>query len=261
MIENKTIVVTGASSGIGLDVTKLLMKGSGNRILAVARKVEPLVGLSENVIPFSSDISTAEGVEKVFAKAEELFGKIDIFYANAGFPYFEKYDYTNWDRIESIFNTNTISPIYTYARYAKHLGGRDGHLAYTISAMGTMAMPGYALYTASKFAMHGFQEAIRLEKPENLKITCLYPVATATNFFKVANKGGREATRPFPVQKSITVAKKLVAGLEDGKDSVSPCGLFEFSKVLMGVLPPVKKFYWNIETKKFLKFVNSEKGR
>jgi len=262
MIENKNIVITGASSGIGLDVMKLLMKGKGNRILAVARKVAPIEDLGANVIPFSADVSSAEGVESIFAKAEEVFadGKVDIFYANAGFPYFEKFDYTNWDRVKKIFDTNTLSPIYTYARYLKHLNGRDGHLAYTISAMGKMAMPGYALYTASKFAMTGFQEAIRLEKPENLRITCLYPVATATNFFKVANKGGKEATRPFPVQKSTVVARKMVEGLEGGRDHISPCVLFDISKVLMGAIPSVKTFYWNMETKKFLKFINSEKG-
>lgn len=196
MIDNKTIVLTGASSGIGLEVLKLLVKGTGNRILAVARHVDNLEGFADNVIPFPCDISTQEGVDRIFAQAEELFGKIDLFYANAGFPYYEEFNYTDWDRVDAMFRTNTVSPIYTYAKYIQHLDGRPGILAYTISAIGELAMPGYAIYSSSKFALNGFQQAIRLEKPDNLQITCLYPVATDTNFFKVANPV--EFEKPFP---------------------------------------------------------------
>lgn len=259
MIENKNIVLTGASSGIGLEVLRLLMKGKGNRILAVSRRVDNIKGLP-NVIAFSCDVSSQAGVDAIFEKAEAEFGKIDIFYANAGYPYYEQYDYTDWERVKRLFDTNTLSPIYTYARYLEHLDGREGHLAYTISAMGQMAMPGYAVYGASKFAMHGFQQGIRLEKPDNLKLTCLYPVATATNFFNVA-AGGRKLDRPFPVQKPQTVAKKMIAAIESGKENVSPCGLFTFAKVLMSVVPPVRTVYWNIEKGKFRRYIDALKAK
>lgn len=252
MIDNKTIVLTGASSGIGLEVLKLLVKGTGNRILAVARHVDNLEGFADNVIPFPCDISTQEGVDRIFAQAEELFGKIDLFYANAGFPYYEEFNYTDWDRVDAMFRTNTVSPIYTYAKYIQHLDGRPGILAYTISAIGELAMPGYAIYSSSKFALNGFQQAIRLEKPDNLQITCLYPVATDTNFFKVANPV--EFEKPFPLQQPDHVARKMVEGIEKGRARVSPSGLFGLSKVLMGVAPPVRTVYWKLETAKLERF-------
>ena len=252
MIDNKTIVLTGASSGIGLEVLKLLAKGKGNRILAVARHVDNIQYFADNVTAFSCDISTQAGVDRLFEKAEELFGKIDLFYANAGFPYYEEFNYTDWDRVDAMFRTNTISPIYPYAKYIRHLNGRPGILAYTVSAIGEMAMPGYAIYSSSKFALNGFQQAIRLEKPDNLQITCLYPVATDTNFFKVAN--AVEFEKPFPVQKPSHVAKKMLEGIEAGREKVSPCGLFGFAKVLMGVVPPVRTVYWKLETAKLDRF-------
>ena len=252
MIDDKTIVLTGASSGIGFEVLKLLAQGRGNRILAVARHVDNIKYFADNVTAFACDISTQEGVDLVFSKAEELFGKIDLFYANAGFPYYEEFNYADWDRVDAMFRTNTISPIYTYAKYIRHLNGRPGILAYTVSAIGEMAMPGYAIYSSSKFALNGFQQAIRLEKPDNLQITCLYPVATDTNFFKVAN--AVEFEKPFPVQKPSTVARKMIEGIEEGKAKVSPCGLFGFAKVLMGVVPPVRTVYWNMEKAKLDRF-------
>jgi len=161
MITGKNIVLTGASSGIGLEVLKILKQGEGNRILAVARKVDNLYNMGDNVIPFACDVSSAEGVEQIFDRAEAIFGHIDLFYANAGFPYYEEFNYTDWDRVEDMFRTNTFSPIYTYSRYVKHLDGRPGILAFTVSAIGQMAMPGYAIYSASKFGLEGFQQAIR----------------------------------------------------------------------------------------------------
>ena len=255
MISGKNIVLTGASSGIGFEVLQLLIKGEGNRILAVSRNaVEVLEGISHRVIPFDMDISTKEGVDAVFEKADEVFRgkKIDIFYANAGFPYYEEFNYTDWDRVKVMFDTNTLSPIYTYAKYIKHLNGEKGILAYTVSAIGQMAMPGYAIYSSTKFALHGFQQAIRLEKPDNLQLTCLYPVATDTNFFNVANEV--EFEKPFPVQTPDVVARKMVVGIAKGKKTVSPCAMFALSKVLMGICPPIRTVYWKLETNKLERF-------
>ncbi len=255
MITNKNIVLTGASSGIGFEVLRLFAKGKGNKILAVSRHAEELLKtFADNVIPFNMDISSKEGVDAVFEKAGEVFdgAKIDIFYANAGFPYYEEFNYENWDRVKKMFDTNTLSPIYTYAKYIHHLNGRSGVLAITVSAIGQLAMPGYAIYSASKFGLQGFQQAIRLEKPKNLQITTLYPVATDTNFFRVANPV--EFEKPFPVQQPDVVARKMVEGIEAGKKFVSPNPLFAVSKVLMGVCPPVRTVYWCLENAKLERF-------
>ena len=252
MISNKKIVLTGATMGIGFEVLKLLYKDTGNEIIAVARNIDKLVGFADNVIPFKCDVSSKEGVDSIFEEAERRFGKIDIFYCNAGYSYYEEYNYTDWDRVKRLFETNTFSLMYTYTKYIEHLNGREGILAYTLSAMGQMAMPGFAVYTSSKFAMHGFQQAIRLEKPKNLQLTCLYPVATESNFFNSASK--IEIEKPFPVQKPDVVARKMIEGIEKGKESVSPSALFGLSKVIMGVLPPVRTVYWNMEKAKFERF-------
>ncbi len=254
MITHKNIVVTGASSGIGKSIMDELVAQEGNRILAACRRSEMIRGYGDNVIPFSCDLSTQEGVDALFAKAEELFDKIDIFFCNAGAPYYERFDYEDWGRVQKIFDLNTVGHIYTYSKYLHHLDGREGRLVYTISAMGEMALPGYALYAATKFAMKGFQQAIRDETPENLKISCVYPVSTKTNFFKVGG-GGIKMEPPFPVQAPEKVGKAVVKGIEKLKKHIYPCPVYLPSKVLMNAVPPVKKLYIKAQQGKLHRFV------
>ena len=254
MISHKNIVVTGASSGIGKSIMDELVAQEGNRILAACRRAEMITGYGDNVIPFSCDLSTQAGVDALFARAEELFGKIDIFFCNAGAPYYERFDYEDWDRIRRIFDLNTVGHIYTYAKYLHHLDGREGRLVYTISAMGEMALPGYALYAATKFAMKGFQQAIRDETPKNLQISCIYPVSTKTNFFNVGG-GGRKMEPPFPVQAPEAVGKAVVKGIDKLKKHIYPCPVYLPSKLLMSAIPPVKKLYVMAQQGKLRRFV------
>ena len=258
MISGKNIVLTGCNSGIGLEVLKILVKGN-NKILAVDKDDDRLVKFDpEKVTVLKKDISSKEAVDEVFAKAEEIFPFIDIFYANAGYPYYEEMNYCDWDRVQRMFETNVFSPIYSYQKYVNYLNGRKGVMAITVSAIGEMAMPGFTVYSASKFAMHGFQQGIRLEKPDNVQLTCLYPVATNTNFFRASSD--IQYKKPFPVQQPDVVARKMVAGIESGKDKVSPCVLFGISKLLMGVCPPVRTVYWELEKKKFKEFKENIKN-
>ncbi|MDC7293879.1 MULTISPECIES: SDR family NAD(P)-dependent oxidoreductase [unclassified Butyrivibrio] len=258
LIRGKNIVITGASSGIGKELLdRLSAAANHNRIFATSRTVEKLTGYGKNVHLFNCDVSTKEGVDAFMEKAQSILGKIDILIANAGAPYYEKFDYVNWDRIQNIFNLNTISPIYTYTKYLEHLKGRPGHMVFTISAMGEMAIPGYTLYAATKFAMKGFQEAVRLEAPKNLKLTAVYPVSTATNFFVVGGDG-IDVGQPFPLQKVDIVAERMIDGIAEAKKHIYPCKIFLPSKLLMDVLPPVKSFYWGMEKKRLKRFLEKK---
>lgn len=257
-LTDKSIVITGASSGIGKEILdRISDPEKNNRIFATSRTIEKLTGYGDNVTLFNCDVSTKEGVDTLMEKAEAVLGKIDILIANAGAPYYEKFDYVDWERVQNIFNLNTISPIYTYTKYLKHLDGREGHMVFTISAMGEMAIPGYALYAATKFAMKGFQEAIRLEAPDNLKLTAVYPVSTATNFFKVG-AGSIDVGNPFPLQKVDVVAERMIKGINKAKKQIYPCLVFKPSKLLMNTLPPIRGVYWGIEKNRLKRFLEKK---
>ena len=248
-VTGKTIVLTGANSGIGLETLKLLV-GNGNKILAVDLKTDKIETFDPNeVIPYVCDVSKKENVDSIFTKAIEVLGSIELFIANAGFPYYEVMDYVNWERVQKIFEVNVFSPIYSFQKYVEYLNGKEGHFAITVSAIGKMAIPGYTLYSSSKFAMQGFQQGIRLEMPKNVKLTTLYPIATDTGFFKKAAEGSGKVIRekPFPVQKPTHVAKCFAKGLAKQRKYVNPSKLFQFARFLMAICPPVRTIYWKME--------------
>lgn len=249
MISGKNIVLTGANSGIGLETMKLLT-GNGNRIFAVDIRDDRMRSFGDDVIPYICDISVKENVDRMFEDAVSVLGTIDIFYANAGYMHFERMNHPDWERTERMFRTNSISPIYSYQKYIEHLNGRSGIFAMTVSAMGKMGMPGFALYSATKFALNGFQESIRLEKPDRLQITCLYPVSTDTAFFA----SDVEIDKPYPVQTPDVVAKKMLRGIEKGRKKVNPCKMFTLASGLFKVFPFVRSWYWGHEKKKFLDY-------
>ena len=258
MLRNQKMVLTGANSGIGLEFLRIVSAEPDNTILAADIRSDALAAFGANVIPFVCDISSKEGVDALFEKAAEVLGDITLFYANAGFAYFEVMRRPDWDRTRRIFETNVFSPLYSFQKYAAFLAGRPGHFAVSISAMGKMAMPGYALYSATKFALHGFYQAARLEKPDNLRLTCLYPVATNTAFFQTANPGKYD--KPFPMQSAQLVAKKMAKGLDQGKKSVVPCKLFTLSSVLFALLPFMRTLYWKMEKAKLARLLASQGG-
>lgn len=257
MLANQKVLLTGANSGIGFEVLKLLAREKSNTIFAVDLNLYNLTGFAGNVIPYRCDVSSKEGVDGFFDAAVSAMGEITFFFANAGYSYYEVIDYVDWDRTRRLFETNVFSPIYSYAKYREYLNGRKGLFAVTISAMGTMAMPGYSLYTASKFALNGFQQAIRFEKPDDMSITCFYPIATDTNFFKAANPDAFE--KPFPVQSPAVVAKRMLRGVEKGKKRVFPSRLFSLSMVLFAVFPFLRTLYRKMEKEKLRRFITSKK--
>ena len=151
MISHKNIVVTCASIGIGKSIMEELLKQEGNRILAACRRAEAITGYGDNVIPFSCDLSTKEGVDALFKKAEEVFDEhIDLYFCNAGAPYYERFDYADWDRILSVATparTATERELLPYAFLALGEKGRLGDELYR-----------YPVRSRSDFDMSGLPE-------------------------------------------------------------------------------------------------------
>ncbi|PXV67430.1 short-subunit dehydrogenase [Dysgonomonas alginatilytica] len=248
-IHNKNIVLTGASSGIGLAVLKLLLDYKGVRIVAVARHIETIPSIDGIVFPFSADLSNKRGVDSLFEYAQSVFVEIDVFIANAGYAFLEKLSNPDWKHTEDIFALNTFSPIYSLQKFAESGTNKPRCFVGTISAVAQVPLPYYSLYCSTKAALHQFIEAFRYEAASDLQVMAVYPVATRTAFFeKAAN--GKQPLIPFLSQTAETVAKAIVKGIEQDKKRVYPSFLFRIFKLFGGIFPFIFPLYSALEKRK-----------
>jgi short-subunit dehydrogenase len=233
-LKGKRIVITGASAGIGLALSKRLIK-SGARVVCVARNEKAMkkqFGNKSIIIP--CDISDSIQLDAMFKKVENLLGGIDIFIANAGFAYYGTTGEPDWEKDKKIFLTNVVSPIYCLQRLSK---GRIEPLIYmvTISGLGKMVLPGFALYNSTKFALDAFIRTYRMEKPKNIKVIPVYPVAVNNKFFIKA--GGADTPVPYPRQSAEFVAWCMEVGLKVGARSVYTSIIFILRCLISRVFP------------------------
>lgn len=219
--ENKRIVITGASSGIGWALLKKLRQVEGAQIVAV--DIQPLPEKFDDITYIEANMSRFDNIENTFAQACFKFKEIDIFFANAGFAYYEAIGKPDYERIDKIFKVNTVAPLFILQ---KMMEMKNNNLTViTASAMAKLGVPGYALYGATKAALDRFADAFWYENHPKSSLALVYPVATRTNFFKKANAKNTPVT-PWPSQTPDQVADAIISGIKAGKKQIFPSALF-----------------------------------
>ena len=189
--ENKVVVITGASSGIGEAAAEKFAKRGANIVL-VARRKEKLKQVEKNLSKYSirtmiqvCDVSDKEQVKQMSEKVIETFSKIDILVNNAGFVIYGKVEELSIEDIESQMETNYFGTIYCTKSFLPYLLKQNsGHIVNVASVGGSFGVPGIASYCATKFAMLGFSEGLHHEL-HNTKVgvTVVSPIMVRTSLF------------------------------------------------------------------------------
>ena len=250
-LNGKRVAITGASSGIGLEILKLLL-ADGCRVAACARQMENIGIENENLFLLSCDVSKKEGVDAFFDFALQKLGRIDLYISNAGFAYYEKIGKPDWEHAEAILNTNFVSTVYAAEKMKEIHDNNPYNFAVTASAMGLLSLPGYALYSGTKAAVRAFADAYRYELDKGQHFQVIYPVATKTKFFR---RAGNNTPVPWPTQEADTVAKRVIRGIRKDKKHIFPSVTFRITNIISRVFPLVFKFYVNINDKTFRKWL------
>lgn len=219
-LKGKNIVITGASGGIGAEIAKLCAARGANLCL-LARNISKLRELQKvfeerhhvKVYVFQLDVSNTEMVEEVFTEIYKTIGQVDILVNNAGFGVFREAHEATIDEIKGMFNVNVIG-LMACARMvlSKMRERRFGHIINIASQAGKIATPKSSVYSASKHAVLGYTNALRMELADyNVHVTSVNPGPIATNFFTIADEKGTyvKNVQKFMLQPEY-VAQKVV---------------------------------------------------
>ena len=174
----RIVVITGASSGIGLK-TKEIFEKNGNIVLTLARTNR------ENCDNFyKCDVSDDENVKQVFSDIKEKFGKIDVLVNNAGFGVSGAIELTPASDIKNIVDVNIMGVI-SCTKYALPLMSKGSKIINISSVCAMFPLPYRTFYCMTKSAVNSFTYGLKMEcKPLGIEVCCVCPGDTKTNFTK-----------------------------------------------------------------------------
>jgi NADP-dependent 3-hydroxy acid dehydrogenase YdfG len=185
-IANKIVVITGASSGLGAETARHLVK-AGAKVALGARRLDRLESLakelgSENSTVFQVDVTEREQVEAFISHAVKTFGRIDVMVNNAGIMPLAPLELLNFDDWNQCIDVNIKGVLWGIGAALPHFKARkSGHFINVSSVAGHKVGAGTAIYSASKYAVRAISEGMRQEiKPYNIRTTILSPGAVDT---------------------------------------------------------------------------------
>ncbi len=185
-IENKVVVITGASSGLG-EATARLLKQQGAKVVLGARRIDRLEALAgeldlPNGAVMRTDVADRAQVQALVDQAVALYGRIDVILNNAGLmpqSLFERLKVEDWDRMVDV---NIKGVLYGIAAVLPYMTAqKSGHIINVSSVAGHKVGPGSGVYAATKHAVRALTEGLRQEMvAHNVRTTIISPGAVLT---------------------------------------------------------------------------------
>lgn len=221
-LQNRRILITGASSGIGWELAKSLAR-PGNRLLITARREERLTALATEVSPRvtecivrAGDITQETLRQQLVETVAQRWGGLDLLVNCAGIGAMGPFAQATSERLRTIFEVNFFAPVELTRGMLPWLGRGDRPMIVNISSvLGHRAVPNKSEYCASKFALHGFSDALRAELlPQGIDLLLVSPSTTDSEFFDAAIEDRVQADwkgrRPMPPERVARIATQAI---------------------------------------------------
>ena len=223
-LADQVIVITGASSGIGLTTARMAAR-AGARLVLAARGKSALRELTEELnatalqsIYVVADVTRPSDVEQIAAAALSSFGHFDTWVNNAGGGIFGRILDTPVEEERRLFETNFWGTVYGCRAAIPHLSSRGGALINLGSVASDRALPLQGAYSASKHAVKAYTDTLRAELRKigaPVSVTLIKPTAIATPFFKhAATYMPAQPTEPPPMYAPDVVAEAILRAAE-----------------------------------------------
>jgi short-subunit dehydrogenase len=219
--EGKIVLVTGASSGIGRQVSLDFSGHGAQSIILVSRSRSKLEDLEKTIsrkfniktIIYPCDVSKKSEVEQMGREILDKCGHVDILVNNAGFGVYGKVQNQSIEQIESVTFTNYLGVVYcTKVFLDSMIARKSGHIVNLASVAASFGVAGLSAYCASKYAVLGFSESLSQElHGTGVGLTVVSPMGVKTNFFNNSSFGGRIPYYNGFMLKTNTVSNAVLA--------------------------------------------------
>jgi Short-chain alcohol dehydrogenase of unknown specificity len=188
-IDNKVVVITGASSGIGR-ATALLLASRGAKVVLGARREAHIAAVAEEIAAagghaahLPTDVTRREDVEALMKFACERYGRMDVIVNNAGVGPISRFDALRVEDWDAMIDVNIRGVLYGIAAALPIFARQEsGHVVNVVSTAGLKILPTMGVYAATKNAVRTITEALRQEAGHTLRVTEVSPGMTATDF-------------------------------------------------------------------------------
>lgn len=185
-LTEKTIVITGASSGIGEATARLLAHKGANVVLG-ARRIDRLLALAEDIntsggsaVIQATDVTRREDVAALVNLAVEKFGQVDVMINNAGIMPVAPMEMTRVNEWDQMIDVNVKGVLYGIAAALPLMKARgEGQIINVASIAGLKVIPNFTVYCATKHAVRAISEGLRAENPD-IRVTIISPGLIAT---------------------------------------------------------------------------------
>lgn len=229
LFKDKVVVVTGASSGIGEAIAREFAR-NGSKVVLAARSAESLETITNEIIAenceaifVKTDVSVEQDCKRLIEKTVEKYGTINILVNNAGVSMRASFIDVELEVLHRLMNVNFWGTVYCTKYALPYLIEQKGSLVGVSSVAGFHGLPGRTGYSASKFAIHGFLETIRIENlKKGLHVMIIAPGFTSTDIRKHAltAKGEEQGESPLDEHSLMSpeyVAKWVLKGIKKKK--------------------------------------------
>ena len=243
---SKYALVTGASSGIGWQISKELAK-RGYTIVAVSNQSNALEQLKQTleaahgieVIPFEINLALSDAAKQVFAFCENHAIQIEVLVNNAGMLIFGDAVKVEYDKAATLLQLHMTTPALLCRLFGEQMRERkNGYILNVSSISAVMPYPTISFYGPSKSFIRDFTRALHSElKPHNVKVTCLLPGATSTALFNDFDVNRKLAMKLGVMKTPEYVAEKAVNALFKGKAERIPGWMNKLTMVFIPLVP------------------------
>lgn len=246
-LDRKTVVLTGASSGMGKDLAVKLLKEKKCRVIGIGRNEKKMQDFTEDLGEYSEnfsyqlfDVSKKENWADFADYLTKENIQIDVLINNAGIlPRFDRFDKYSIEEIENAMAINFFSAVYSVHTLMPFLlKGNDPAIINVDSSAALMALAGTSVYSASKAALKSFSEALREEFRGKCYVGIVCPGFTKTDIFRNQSAGGGDKAFDLISTPCDKMVNKIMHGIS-GKNSLMVYGKDAVLMQIFNTLMPV----------------------